>query len=397
MPRKSPAGRPASEKGSSPSQAGSQKARSGLLDTFRGRYDKLDIHLDQPEYQNIDELSGARMLGHFVQSMQNQGFPWKLHEASADDKSGFKKGPQLSDIDALRRLQQGQPLWMQPMRDLQLDLSSNSLSAVSAAGNLAGQNLGGLAAVADASKSTQISAGSQGITIKNGEPIVINSLAELKLLNQLYNSDQKLESADRISRAAHQMSYFTQKTLGTNYPWRFYTKDEGNTALRMAKHTARGALGGGAVGAVAGTLVGTLLGIVSPSINVVSGAMYGAGIMGAVAATIGGYGAAQSSLKGNPINAVEALERIVSGEEVMFQESRARSTPLPLISKMSWFFDQGKASSIKSVEELNTFFYLQSGAELPKPPEPKKEPPPTVLVVDQSVHHHVTNHVFAQG
>ena len=90
-----------------------------------------------------------------------------------------------------------------------------------------------------------------------------------------------------------------------------------------------------------------------------------------------------------------------SGKEVVFQETRARNTPLPLISKMSWFFDQGKGSSISSVDELNTFFYMQSGAELPKAPEVKKEEPktPTVLVVDQSVHNHFggVQQVFAQG
>ena len=66
---------------------------------------------------------------------------------------------------------------------------------------------------------------------------------------------------------------------------------------------------------------------------------------------------------------------------------------LPVVGKISWFADHGKGSSINSVEDLNTFYYMQSGAELPKAPvAPKKaEPPaPTVLVVDQSVHHHYT-------
>lgn len=366
------------------SKTGDQQT-SGLLDSFRGRYDKLDIHLDQPEYQNIDKLAAAKMLGHFVQTMQNQGFPWKLYEATAQGETGYKRGELLSDKDAFMRLQKGEPLLMQPMRDLQLDLSSGSLGAVAAAGTLAGRPLNGLGTVAEASKNTQISAGSQGFTIKNGEPIVINSVAELKLLNQLYNSEQKLESKDAVTTAAHQLSYFTQKTQGSNYPWRFYTKDEGNAALRMTKSTLKGAATGAALGAAVTGVLGLGVALFARDINYLYGAL---AVGAAVGGAGGGYSALQTSSKGNPINAVEALERIVSNQEVVFQETRARTTPLPLISKMSWFFDQGKGSAISSVDELNTFYYMQSGAELPKAPEKKPEPTPTVVVLDQSVHNH---------
>lgn len=374
-----------------------ERGAEGLLDSFRGRYDKLDIHLDQPEYQNINPLAAAKMLGHFVQTMQNQGYPWKLYEATADGKAGYRKGELLSDKDAFLKLQKGEPLLMQPMRDLQLDLSSGSLGAVAAAGTLAGRPLNGLGTVAEASKNTQISAGNQGFTIKHGEPIVINSVAELKLLNQLYNSEQKLESKDPITQAAHQLSYFTQKTLGSNYPWRFYTKDDGNAALRMTKSTIKGVATGAALGAAVTGVLGLGAALFARDISYLYGAL---GVGAAVGGAGGGYNALQTSRKGNPINAVEALERIVSGKEVVFQETRARTTPLPLVSKMSWFFDQGKGSSISSVDELNTFFYMQSGAELPKPEEKKPEPTPTVVLLDQSVHNHYqTNQVgvFPQG
>jgi hypothetical protein len=359
----------------------------GILDTFRGRYDKLDIHLDQAEYQNIPELAASKMLGHFTQTMQNQGYPWRLHAATRDGDKGFKKGHLVSDLEALQRLKKGQAVLLQPMRDLQLDLSSGSITALAAAGNLAGQQLTTLGTVAEASKNTQVSAGNQGISVKFGEPLVINSFAELKLLNQMYDSEQKIEGSSPTSVAAHQLSYFTQKTIGSNYPWRFYTKDSGSAFKRVAKSTLKGVLSGAAVGSAVAGAVGGVLALAFHNLAYLTGA---AGIGAVLGAARGGYDAAQTSLKGNPINAVDALERVISGQEVIFQESRARSIGLPIVGKISWFADQGKGSSVTSVEDLNTLYYMQSGAELPKPPEPKKEekpPAPTVLVIDQSVHH----------
>jgi hypothetical protein len=373
-----------------PAESPKREASRGLLDTFRGRYDKLDIHLDQPEYQNVPDLAAAKMLGHFTQTMQNQGYPWRLHAAEPDGDKGFKKGATVSDMEALARLKKGEALLLQPMRDLQLDPSSGSLTAVATAGTLAGGQLAPLGTVADYSKNTQVSAGSQGLSLKFGEPLVINSFAELKLLNQMYDSDQKIQGASTTAKAAHQLSYFTQKTVGSAYPWRFYTKDDGNTALRVAKSTSKGLASGAAVGAAMAGAVGALLAMGFRNIDYLWGA---AAIGASLGAAKGGYDAAQTSLKGNPINAVEALERVLSNEEVVFQESRARSIGLPIVGKIAWFADQGKGSSINSIEDLNTFYYMQSGAELPKAPEPKKEekPAPTVLVLDQSVHHHYQN------
>ncbi len=368
----------------------SSKAKSdSLLDTFRGRYDKLNIHLEGSEYQNIPDLSAAKMLGHFTQTMQNQGYPWRIHSAMADGDKGFRRGESLSDMEALNHLRKGEPILMQPMRDLQLDLSSGSFTAIAAAGTAAGTQLTGLGTVADLSKSTQVSAGSQGISLKFGEPLVVNNFAELKLINQLYDSEQKVDAASsQTAKAAHQFSYFTQKTVGSAYPWRFYAKDEGSVAARVAKATAKGILTGAAVGGAVGGGLGALLALGFRNSTYLAGA---AAIGAALGAIRGGYDSAQTSLKGTPLNAVEALDNVLEGKEVVFQESRARSIGLPIVGKIAWFADHGKGSSINSVDELNTFFYMQSGAELPKPAAPKKEPvAPTVLVVDQSVHNHYT-------
>lgn len=364
-------------------------ADRSLLDTFRRRYEQLDIHLDQPEYQNVPDLAAARMLGHFTQTMQNQGYPWRLYAAVEDPKKGYRQGEAVSDLEALQRLKKGEPLMLQPMRDLQLDLSSGSITAVATAGTLAGGQMAPLGKVADYSRTTQVNAGSQGISLKFGEPLVLGSYGELKLLHQMYDSSQKVEGSSPTARAAHQLSYFTQKTMGSAYPWRFYAPTPGNAALRVAKHTARGLLSGAAVGAALTGAVGGLLalGLRNPQY------LWGAAAVGAtLGAAKGGYDAAQSSLKGEPINAVDALERVLSNEEVVFQETRARSIGLPIVGKISWFADQGKGSTLSSVDDLNTFYFMQSGAELPKPAPQKPEPPaPSVVMVEQTVqnvHHH---------
>ena len=360
----------------------------GLLDTFKSRYDGLNVHLDQPEYQNVDHLSAAKMLGHFTQKMQNQGYPWKIHQATAGSDGSFKKGEALSDLEAFKSLENGQPLLLQPMRDLQLDLSSGSITALAAAGSLGGAEVTSLGNVANYSKTTQVNAGSQGISVKFGEPLVITNFAELKLLNQMYDSDQKIEGQSDTAKVAHQLSYFTQKTVGSAYPWRFFVKDDSNVALRVTKAATKGVSTGGALGAVVGGAIGGLLALGFRNFDYLLGAAVTGAALGAAR---GGYDAVHTSLKGTPVNAVDALKGVLGRKEVVFQETRARSIGLPIVGKISWFSDHGKGSGVSSPEDLNTFYYMQSGEELPKPKavEKKTEPvAPTLMFVDQSVHNH---------
>lgn len=367
-----------------------QDIERGLIDKLRPSYDRLELHLDQPEYQNINNLEAANMLGHFTQTMQAAGYPWEMRSTETDAKGHTKKGPKISDMDALLRLQAGKPVLFQPLRDLQLDLSSGSLSAIAAAGSVASTSFGGLTKVATYSKDAQVSAGSQGFSIKNGEPVVIENLAQLKLLHQMYDPAEKIEGKSETAKTAHQFSYFTQKTVGSAFPWRFYVKDGSNTFVRVAKHATKGAAAGAVAGGLAGLAVGGILAWGLSNFDFVKG---GLSIGAAAGAAIGGLKAAQASSKGSPVNAVQALEHVLNKEEVVFQETRARSVNVPLFGKLTWFWDQGQGSSIQTPEQLNTFYYMQSQDELPKPAEPKKkeEPktaPTTVTILDQSVHNH---------
>ena len=360
------------------------------MDTFRPKYDKLNVHLDSPEYQNVKDLEAANMLGHFTQTMQNNGYPWKLRAAESLSDGGFKKGGTISDLEALQRLKKGEPVLMQPMRDLQLDLSSGSITAIAAAGSVASTNMTGLSKVASYSKNAQVSAGSQGLSVKFGEPVVIEDFSQLKLLHQMYDPGDKIKSTSETAKAAHQFSYFTQKTVSSAYPWRFYQKDDSNMFLRVAKHTTKGALTGAAVGGALAGAFGAIMALGFRDLSYLTGAAaIGAGIGG----VSGAYDSARTSMKGTPVNAVEALEKVLNDEEVIFQESRARSINVPIMGKISWFSDQGKGSKINNPDELNTFYYMQSQDELPKAEEPKKKEEkkpemPTITILDQSVHNH---------
>lgn len=376
--------RPRLEKQQAPAKEG-----NGLLDTFRPKYDKLNIHLDSPEYQNIQDLEAANMLGHFTQTMQNNGYPWKLRAAEKLPSGEYKNGGAVSDLEALNRLKKGEALLLQPMRDLQLDLSSGSITAIAAAGSVASTDLTGLSRVAAYSKNAQVSAGSQGLSVKFGEPVVIENYSQLKLLHQMYDPAEKIQTTSPTAKAAHQFSYFTQKTVSSAFPWRFYEKDESNPILRVSKHTVKGALTGAAVGGALAGVLGAVMAFGFKDWSYLSGAAAVGATIGGVS---GGWESARTSLKGTPVNAVEALEKVLGNKEVVFQESRARSINVPIIGKISWFSDLGQGSKIESPDQLNTFYYMQSQDELPKAPEPKKKeekkPEPSVVVIDQSVHHH---------
>lgn len=372
----------------------------GLLDAIGSRHDKIDVHLQGDDYQNIELLEGSQMLGYFSQTMQNLGFPWRFYEAVPDGKGRYKKGEAMSDIDALKALrtntQAGEvkkPVLFQPMRKLRLDLSSTSLGALAATASLGGTNAATMARVAAVSKDTGITPGSQGWELKYGEPIVVCDMGELKLLHQMYNPTDEIKAKTPVGKAAQQFSYFTRKTAGSTYPWRFYVKDDTNVAWRVTKALVKNGVTGALVGAAVGAVLGGPFAYFSGNWAILQGfATTGAMVGGAY----NGIDSARKAVKGRPINPVEALERVLNNQEVAFQEAHLHSWSVPILSSMTWMSDHGPASKISSSEELDVFYYMQNqDAKLPKKEEKKKEPdpePPRVVIFDQRsfhTHHHL--------
>ncbi len=356
---------------------------SKVLDELRlgTNHPKIDVHLNGDEYRAIALKDAAKMLGYFSQKMQDQGFPWKLKVAVDQGDDNFRAGADVSDLDALKQLQQGKPVMFQPMRNLQLDLSSDSLGALAAAGALGtGTEIAGMARLAAISKTTRVTPGSQGIELKYGEPVVVSNFSELKLLYQMYNPDEKVTSKNEVAKAANQLSYFTQKTASGQYPWRFYKESDTNTAGRVATAVARSAVKGGAMGAGVGALVGAPLAFFARDWSFVLGAV---GVGAAGFALYSAQQAARTAAKGEGVNAVEALERVLNGQEVVLQETEIRSVGVPIFGKISWFSDHGPGSKISSTSELDTFYWMQN-QDAKEEPKPEVKPAiPSVLVIHQ--------------
>jgi hypothetical protein len=349
----------------------------------------IDVLLDSPEYKNISERDAAKMLGYFTQAMQNQGFPWKLQISSKEGLQGKLTGTKgLSDLEALRRLQKNEPVLFQPMRNLQLDLSSDSLGAIAAAGTAStGQDMSSMNRLATLTKNTRVTPGSQGVELRHGEPVLVRNLSELKLLYQMYNLEEKKVSKDTIGQAAHQLSYFNQQA--GDYGWRFYQKEDTNAAGRIATQAYRNAIRGAAMGVAAGSMVGLPIGVLTQSLH------NGLVTLGVGALAFGLYGAVEgirTAAKGKPLNTVQALDKVLNDQPLEIQETQMRSIGVPVVGKISWFSDRGKACSIQGPKELDTLFWMQNQAA--KEEEPKAPPPPpTTLLIDQSQHYYNLPHL----
>ncbi|MCA9794671.1 MAG: hypothetical protein KC910_22845 [Candidatus Eremiobacteraeota bacterium] len=350
-----------------------------------GGHDRIDIHLQGDDYKNIPRLEAAQMLGYFTQTLENAGFPWRVHAAVPTSNGQFKTGPQIGEMDALSSLQEGKPIMLQPMRNMQFDLSSGSLTGLATAGSLVGNE--SISKVATFSKNAQVSGGTQGFEVRFGEPVVVQNVPELKLLFQMYNPDEKIKGNSDIAKSAHRIAFFTQGTANSTRPWRFYVDDNSNVAWRVTKEVFKKTPYAIALGAVAGAAMGGVFAWLARSWEVLGGfAAAGAVISGAG----GAYDAVRTASKGKGINAVEALERVLEGKPVHFQESKAWGFDVPILKRLSWYVDNGKASTIKSAEELETFYYMQSQAELPKEEkkeEEKKPDPPQIVIVDNRSYH----------
>lgn len=328
--------------------------------------DKIEIDLSGEEYKNITDRQAGQMLGYFTQKMKDLGFPWRLK--TAEDVKGVQKmRGAISELEAMDRLKKGQPVFLEPMRNLNLSINADSLGALAAAGTLGGATaLDGVSKVAAFAKDGKVGA-NNGVELKHGAPILVSSYAELKLVFQMYNPDDKVSEKNPVAKSAHQLSSFTKK-MGTSYPWRFYKKADDNTLMRVARSSARAGFSGALVGAALGTMIGGPIGLFTGNWSILKiMATYGGMIGGGYAALDAGRVAA----KGEPINVVEALERINQGQEVVLQETVMRSVTVPFLGNVAWFTDRGKGSSVASPGTLDQLYWMLN----PDKQEEKKEDP----------------------
>lgn len=355
-------------------------AREALSRQLQPRYEELDLHLDGEEYKNIDRAEAAGLLGHFTHTLPDQGYPWEIRDAQACLQEGnFIKGKPLSDLEVLKGLSSGEPVVMQPMRELQLDLSAEGLTATAAAGRALGTGGAVLEQAAQFSNAVGVSAGSQGVAIPHGEAVVIHNLGELKLLRQLHDSEEEIKGESLASRVAHQFSDFTQKKSHATH-WRFYRPNQAKLG-RVISDTVRGVVNGGLVGVAIGGALGAVLGVAQGNFQMLArGAVIGA----AAGGIKNGLVSARDATKGEPVSCLQAFEDVLQEQTVVFQRSKGRSVSLPLVGKVCWFQDNGKGSSVSGPEDLESLYLMHSDPST----EPEEKKTPEIQFVDNSVHVH---------
>lgn len=352
--------------------------------------DKIEIDLSGEEYKNISDRQAGQMLGYFTQKMKDLGFPWRLKTAE-DNHGVMRMRGAISELEAMDRLKAGQPIFLEPMRNLNLSINAESLGALAAAGTLSGAaSLDGVSKMAAFSKDAKVGA-NNGIELKHGAPILVSSYAELKLVFQMYNPEEKVADKNPVARSAHQLSSFTKK-MGTTYPWRFYKKADDNAILRVAKSSTKAGMSGALVGAALGTMIGGPIGLFTGNWSILKIlATYGGMIGGGYAALDAGRVAA----KGEPINVVEALERITQGKEVVLQETVMRSVTVPFLGNVAWFTDRGKGSSVSSAGTLDRLYWMlnpdkqEEKKEEPKPAPPDNKKVQVIVQPGGTLHMHV--------
>ena len=332
----------------------------GELVELSGEASSIDEFLRGDDYSSIDPRTSAGMLGFFTQKMQSQGFPWRLFAPAAEEGG---EPTRVSDFEAWARLQKGKPVIFQPMRNLQMDLGAENWGAIAAAGSLSttpeSTNLTNFAKL---TKDSKVSPGSLGIELRHGESILVKDSAELKLLYQLYDPQAEIATDNRVSKAANQLSFFTQPNPSN--VWRFYEETDTNRVGRMGKAFLQDGGRAALIGAAVGAGFGAVLGLVTRNLNV---ALTSVGVGAAAFATINGAQAATAAAKGQPLNAVQALNKVLNDEEVVFQKVNRRSTAVPFFKDISWFSDNGPGNRVSSLEDLETLSWMYNSPEPQKP------------------------------
>jgi hypothetical protein len=253
------------------------------------------------------------------------------------------------------------------MRNLNMDLGADNWGALAAASTLGtapGADLTKLSSFASLSKESRTT-GSLGIELRHGEPILVKNVAELKLLHQVYDPAAKPTSDDTVAKAANQLSYFTQQN--PNGAWRFYQETDSNKVTRMAKAFVENAKPTAAIGAAVGAGFGVVLGVITHSWQ---HAAYCTAAGAAIFAGFSGAQAASAAKKGESLNAVEALGKVLDNQEVVFEKVNRRSIGLPFFKDVSWFSDAGPGDHINNMAELENLSWIYNP---PAPEKPKAE------------------------
>jgi hypothetical protein len=235
-----------------------------------------------------------------------------------------------------------------------MEVTTDTLDSLSPAGALgSGNDMPDL-------HETVLHPGFLGLEASYGKPVELNSIAELKLLHDLYAAGPEIPVNDRTTDTIDSLSTFTRQRDTT--AWRFYNQEARPSILGQTWETLKGVGGGLLLGAALGGVIGGPLGLWTESWSTFLG------LTTAGAAWFGqqrGREAWQESQKGQPLNALETLDRVLNDKPTVIQKTQLRSVGLPVLGKFTWHTDYGPGASVANSEEL----HLLSDIHSQPPPE----------------------------
>lgn len=314
-----------------------KEGAKSILDAFRRDFSTIDIVPEDDSYKNISNDEGAKMLGYFTQKMESKGFPWTVFKPG---QGVLRSKTKIGEYEALVRLKNGESVVFQPRRVLGLGIAPPGFKGKDIAGN-------------ESTGKMNVKTG--GVERDFGAGMRIDNFAELKFLYELYNPEAQVDMAQagEKTKAAKNLSFFTAKTLESQYPWKLYKPKKGivkkiwNGLLTAAKASAAGVIIGGLASLAAGGII-----------SMATGALVGSGL-GVVKALYNMRG-------GEEISPFEALHRLSHGEEVSFQEKKKHEFGLATVfpvalqfGSLSFYVNHGTGSTLKNFKELELFTKMQ--------------------------------------
>ncbi len=328
----------------------SKSQLSKLQPESKAQPDPLEKLLNSPDFRNISDEEAAKMLGYFSKTMRSKGFPW-VYKAKINGKL-----KEISDLEVLFKLKRGETVYFYPKRIVNINLSGTDLEKLA---KLSPEST----ALKNLSKALKDREGAAkldepiGREVSDGGAIPVKSYAELKLLYQLFNPSAKLQTDSETAKTLKAMTKFVVEKFGSKYPWRFYSakaslKDKIEGFFRVA---GKKILIGGLIGFAFSSPILILASLLSdiPLTETLGTGMLAATVIGAGIGTLYGLkdGLHEAKL-GKEIGPIEALRRLMRGQNVKFQQKKVHSMTFPIVNKVVWQTNYRQPVTVKNADDL---------------------------------------------
>jgi len=314
-------------------------------------FEELDKFLEN-ETNPTDE-EAAKMLGFFVKTSRDNGFPWDI-KAKINGKI-----QDINELQALELLKNNREIILIPKRKKIVDLLAARGQELTALGNISKlENLKkigeGIQRGKDIIKNTELKR-----EIKDGQAISIKNYKELKLLYSLFSGNSEIISSQQLNEFVKTLKPFISEKYRSNYFWEFYDPKDNSVKTKLKtilKNLAKGGLiGSGIFTAFASPLilVGSLLvGMNLPSIGLALLALAGSGFIGG--SIWGTKKGLKESKLGKELGPIQTLIYLIQNKPFTIQQKTINQFNIPFLGNTTW------KSNYKQPININTFNNLKT-------------------------------------